>query len=224
MTVPGMWQGVCLEPDKPFPTLSPEIYGSSSCYQRTITTTRAQIKTLSAEILLGTVLGMQDKAGRGLGLQQQEDSRCSLQFSLFFLLLDTPQSMAVLAHMERAVISSFKDKITPVFMKLEIQTAQRPREAMQPGQMSHGDGLGTEDLTRYPSPGHMCEHRSALQSIGSALESFIFLRYGFQCLKLRRGITQSDENVPINRYNHRANRTICDCARIFPFPGEFGAI
>lgn len=60
----------------------PEIYGSSGCYQRTITT-RAQIKALSAEILLGTALGMQDKARRGLGLLQQEDRRWGLQFSLF---------------------------------------------------------------------------------------------------------------------------------------------
>lgn len=81
------------------------------------------------------------------GIKQGEERDCSSKrivdvvydFSFFFLLLlDTPQSKAVLEHTEQAVPSPFKAKSSCVFMKLEIQPAQRPREAMQPGHPSPG--------------------------------------------------------------------------------------
>lgn len=47
MTVGGMCLGMCLYPDKLFPTLSLQVYESPSCYQRTIITTEVEIKTVS---------------------------------------------------------------------------------------------------------------------------------------------------------------------------------
>lgn len=69
-------------------------------------------------------------------------------------------------------------------------------------------GSGQRGLSRYPSPEHMCEHRPALPSTASALQSFVFLTYSFQRSRLRSRIPQSHESVPLNRYNHRAKRSL----------------
>lgn len=82
----------------------------------------------------------------------------------------------------------------------------------------------TEGSVPISQPGTHVRAQGAPQSPGSAPESFGFLRHTFQRLRLRSRIPQSDENVPLNRYNHRVSRTVCGCTVIFPFPGESGAI